>query len=218
MLNEIDRPAPRDRRRDRRPRHRQSQRPVAGTAADGARQQRRTTCSATPRRGAARRQVPRDPGAREAAGTSKCARARATGRSRPRTSSAPRAPPKAGPPRDVADALDALAAVVEPGGAGAGDVLAGRGARPGREGASDLAWEVPQARPTAADRRRRSHRRSPRRRSYGDKLFNGPVARDPQAVVTSGQVTFDAAGGRSACPRHRRERDREPARHRRGQL
>ncbi len=104
------------------------------------------------------------------------------------------AAPKAGPPREIAQALDALATVVEPAGRKPVTVWMGAVRGPAEKARVTLAWEVPPGAPTtpidAVD-----HITISATSIYGDKLFNGPVARDPQAVITSGQVTFDAPAG-----------------------
>jgi VWFA-related protein len=104
------------------------------------------------------------------------------------------AAPKAGPPRDIADALENLAAVVEP--ASRRPVVVWMGAVRGatEKAKVTLSWEVPPGAPTApseaVDRINITATSI-----YGDLLFKGPVARDPQAVTPSGQVSFDAPAG-----------------------
>jgi VWFA-related protein len=104
------------------------------------------------------------------------------------------AAPKAGPPREVAEALEAMGNVVEP--ASRRPVIVWMGAV---RGASEkakvtLSWEVPagaSTAPTEAVDRITISATS----IYGDKLFNGPVPRDPQALTPSGQISFEAPAG-----------------------
>jgi hypothetical protein len=104
------------------------------------------------------------------------------------------APPKAGPPREVAEALEAMGSVVEP--AGLRPVIVWMGAVRGatEKAKVTLSWEVPAGAPTnateAVDRITIAATSV-----YGDKLFNGPVPRDPQALTPSGQISFDAPAG-----------------------
>ena len=104
-----DRLAARARRQHRRPRDRQPQRSRRRDEADHPRRERLLPARLQLDAGADRRQVPRDQGAREAAGTSTSARARATGPTPPRTSRARRAPPKPDAPSAVTAALNAIA-------------------------------------------------------------------------------------------------------------
>lgn len=103
-------------------------------------------------------------------------------------------PPKAGPPEEVAAALDTLAINVDP--ASRRDVLVWLGAVKG-EGARaqvTLVWEVPPGVPASAPDAR-VEQVSVTVLAGGETVFKGPVPRDPTALRPSGRVTFAAPAG-----------------------
>jgi VWFA-related protein len=104
------------------------------------------------------------------------------------------APPKPGPARDVADALESLAAVVEPTSRKPVTVWMGATRGTGEKAALTLAWETTASAATdpsdAAD-----HINITAQTIGGEMLFKGAVARDPQLAIPGGRVTFDAPAG-----------------------
>ncbi len=103
------------------------------------------------------------------------------------------APAKPGPPREIVDALEEMAAIVEP--AARRPVIVWMGAQrgPGERALVTLAWEAGGPAPDAAEAIERvtvtAHAIS------GETLHTGVVGRDPQAARPAGRVTFEAPAG-----------------------
>ncbi len=102
------------------------------------------------------------------------------------------APVKAGPPREVAAALSALAAVVEPGARRSLNLWVGARRGPNEKAIVTFVWEAAAAAEPgdAIDRVQvTAHSIS------GESLHNGPVARDALLPRPAGVVTFEAPAG-----------------------
>ena len=159
--------------------------------------------------GGPRRQVPRDQGARQAARTSTCARARATGRSRPRKSSAPARRPRPDRPAKSPQALDELATVVEPAGRKPVIVWMGAVRGPAEKARLTLAWEVPPGAPTtpldAVDRITITRDVD----LTATSCSTARCARDPAGRDDERASDVRRPGGRGPGARRVRERERE---------
>jgi VWFA-related protein len=105
------------------------------------------------------------------------------------------APPKPSAPRDVVTALDDLAEVVEP--SSRRPVVLWLGASRGTDAAGKaavtLAWEPTPGTPDPSEAVDRINVTVTS--IYGEVLFKGPIARDPQASRPGGAVTFQAPPG-----------------------
>ncbi len=104
-------------------------------------------------------------------------------------------PPKPAAPRDVVTALEELAEVAEPASRRPVVLWLGATRKPdgGGKATVTLAWEPAPGTPDPAEVVDRINVTATS--VYGDVLFRGPVARDPQASRPGGSVTFDAPPG-----------------------
>ena len=99
--------------------------------------------------------------------------------------------PKAGPPADVAEALDAIAETTH---AHAVSTWLGAERSADGKGSVTLVWEA-NAKPDAGPLEVADHISVVVNSVHGDLLFRGLVARDPQAARASGRTTFEAPPG-----------------------
>lgn len=104
------------------------------------------------------------------------------------------AAPKAGPAPEISSALDDLVSTLDGGRAHAVSVWLGATRGVAEKGSVTMAWEItPGGSPDPLDAVDRVTVTATS--IYGDELFRGPVARDPQAGRPAGQVRFDAPPG-----------------------